>query len=71
MMKFSRAISQVKWLSSEKTNASKTISVLILEDEDRDGQPFDPADSLRKLHHVKWSQIHCIKMNTERKNCIK
>jgi hypothetical protein len=45
MMKFSRAISQVKWLSGEKTNVSKTISVLVLsslsdqypEDEDRDG----------------------------------
>jgi hypothetical protein len=30
MMKFSRAISQVKWLSSEETNGSKTISVLVL-----------------------------------------
>jgi hypothetical protein len=30
MMKFSRAISRVKWLSSEKTNVSKTISVLVL-----------------------------------------
>jgi hypothetical protein len=28
MMKFSRAISRVKWLSGEKTNVSKTISVL-------------------------------------------
>jgi hypothetical protein len=40
MMKFSRAISQVKWLSGEKTNVSKTICVLVLrvlypEDEDR------------------------------------
>jgi hypothetical protein len=30
MMKFSRAISRVKWLSGEKTNVSKTISVLVL-----------------------------------------
>jgi hypothetical protein len=46
MMKFSGAISRVKWLSGE--------------DEDRDGlrnvgffaaQPFDPAYIPRKLHH--------------------
>jgi len=30
LMKFSRAISRVKWLSREKTNVSKTISVLVL-----------------------------------------
>jgi hypothetical protein len=30
MMKFSLAISRVKWLSGEKTNVSKTISVLVL-----------------------------------------
>jgi hypothetical protein len=30
MMKFSRAVSRVKWLSGEKTNVSKTISVLVL-----------------------------------------
>jgi hypothetical protein len=30
MMKFSWAISQVKWLSGEITNVLKTISVLIL-----------------------------------------
>jgi hypothetical protein len=30
MMNFSRAISRVKWLSGEKTNVSKTISVLAL-----------------------------------------
>jgi hypothetical protein len=30
MMKFSQAFSQVKWLSSEKTNILKTISVLVL-----------------------------------------
>jgi hypothetical protein len=30
MMKLSRAISRVKWLSGEKTNVSKTISVLVL-----------------------------------------
>jgi hypothetical protein len=30
MMQFSRAISRVKWLSGEKTNVSKTISVLVL-----------------------------------------
>jgi hypothetical protein len=66
MMKFSRAISQVKWLSGEQTNISKTISVLVLgvlvcEDEDRDGlrnvglltaQPFYLADSPRELHHT-------------------
>jgi hypothetical protein len=61
MMKFSRAISRVKWLSGEKTSVSKTISVLVFshpEDEDRDGlrnvdfftaQPFDPVDSPREL----------------------
>jgi hypothetical protein len=30
MMKFSQAISQVKWLSGEKANVLKTISVLVL-----------------------------------------
>jgi hypothetical protein len=30
MIKFSRAISRVNWLSGEKTNVSKTISVLVL-----------------------------------------
>jgi hypothetical protein len=30
MMKFSRAIRRVKWLSGEQTNISKTISVLVL-----------------------------------------
>jgi hypothetical protein len=50
-MKFSRAISWVKWLSGEKTNVSKTISVL------RNvcfftTQPFDLADSPRELHHT-------------------
>jgi hypothetical protein len=30
MMKFSWAISRVKWLSGEKTNVSKTSSVLVL-----------------------------------------
>jgi hypothetical protein len=30
MMKFSRAISRVKWFSGEQTNVSKTISVLVL-----------------------------------------
>jgi len=30
MMKFSRDISRVKWLSGEKANVSKTISVLVL-----------------------------------------
>jgi hypothetical protein len=30
LMKFSRAISRVKWLSGEQTNVSKTISVLVL-----------------------------------------
>jgi hypothetical protein len=32
-MKFSWAISWVKWLSGEKTNISKTISVLVLRGE--------------------------------------
>jgi hypothetical protein len=30
MIKFSRVISRVKWLSGEKTNVSKTSSVLVL-----------------------------------------
>jgi hypothetical protein len=30
MMKFSRAINRVKWLNGEKSNVSKTISVLVL-----------------------------------------
>jgi hypothetical protein len=30
MMKFSQAISRVKWLNDEKTNVSKSISVLVL-----------------------------------------
>jgi len=30
MMKFSRAISRVKWLSGEKNNVSKSVSVLVL-----------------------------------------
>jgi hypothetical protein len=30
LMKFSRAISWVKWLSGEKNNVLKTISVLVL-----------------------------------------
>jgi hypothetical protein len=77
MMKFFRAISRVTCLSGEKTNVSKTISVLVLrvpqsdkypEDEDRNGlrnvglltaQPFDPADSPRKLHHLNHSWKHC------------
>jgi hypothetical protein len=29
-MKFSRALSRVKWLSGEKTNVSKVISALVL-----------------------------------------
>jgi len=32
MIKFSRAISLIKWLSGEKTDVSKTISVLVLRD---------------------------------------
>jgi hypothetical protein len=43
-MKFSQAISEVRWFSSVETNVSKTISVLVHraveynpEDEDRDG----------------------------------
>jgi hypothetical protein len=42
-MKFSRAISRVKWLSSEKTYVSKTISVLVLR---------VSRDSPRELHHT-------------------
>jgi hypothetical protein len=67
MMKFSQAISQVKWLSGEKTNISKTISVLILrvlvvsDDLQNVGfftaQPFDPADSLRELQEIKLCSI--------------
>jgi hypothetical protein len=30
LMKFTRAISRVKWLRGERTNVSKTISVLVL-----------------------------------------
>jgi hypothetical protein len=40
IIKFSQTISQVKWLNGEKTNISKTISVLVLkhpEDGDRCG----------------------------------
>jgi hypothetical protein len=55
-MKFSQAISRVKWvkwLSGEKNNVLKTISVLILRDVGfLTAQPFDPADSLRELHHT-------------------
>jgi hypothetical protein len=60
MMKFSLAIRRVKWLSGEKTNVSKTISVLILRVLGRmfceplvfTAQPFDPAYSPRELHHT-------------------
>jgi hypothetical protein len=61
MKKFSRPISRVKGLSGGKTNVSKTSSVRVPEDEDRDGlrnvgfstaYPFDPADSPRELHHT-------------------
>jgi hypothetical protein len=77
-MKFSRTISRVKWLSGEKTNVSKTISVLIIlsdqypEDEDRDGlrnvgfftaQPFDPAHSPRELHHSSAILYHTVTIN--------
>jgi hypothetical protein len=52
MTKFSRAISRVKWLSGEKTNVSKTTSVLVgLQNGFFTAQPFDPADSPRELHH--------------------
>jgi hypothetical protein len=53
-MKFSRAISRVKWLSGEKTEK-------LPEDEDRDGlrnvgfftaQPLDPIEGPRKLQHI-------------------
>jgi hypothetical protein len=64
IMKFSWAMSWVKWLNSEKTNISKTISALVL----RvliwtrtetvfemlvffTVQPLDLADSLRELHY--------------------
>jgi hypothetical protein len=52
MMKFSWAISRVKWLSGEKTNVSKTISVLVLRVGFLTAQPFDPADSPRELQHT-------------------
>jgi hypothetical protein len=50
MMKFSRAMSRVKWLIGEKTNVSKIISVLVLT-----AQPFDPADSPRELHQSNYT----------------
>jgi hypothetical protein len=40
LIKFSRASNRVKWLKVDKTDVSRTISVLVLsflEDEDRDG----------------------------------
>jgi hypothetical protein len=65
MMKFSRAISRVKWLSGEKKPTFRRPYLPCHdknpEDEDRDGlrnvgfftaQSFDPADSPRKLHHT-------------------
>jgi hypothetical protein len=76
-MKFSQTISQVKWLSREKNNISKTISVLVYpEDKDRDGlrnvgfftaQPFDPADNLRKFHHIHFTSLHVSAENTTTK----
>jgi hypothetical protein len=65
-MKFSQAISQVRWFSFVETNVSKTISVLVLrvvdeDDKDRDGlrnvgfyktEPPYLVDSLRKLHYT-------------------
>jgi hypothetical protein len=59
IMKFSQAISQVKWLNREKTNISKTISVLVL----RmliwisTVQPLDPADSLREIHYINYCRF--------------
>jgi hypothetical protein len=43
MMKFSWAISRVKWLSGEKSNVNVGFFT---------AQPFDPADSPRELHHM-------------------
>jgi hypothetical protein len=47
IMKFSQAISWVKWLNGEETNISKNISVLILR-----VQPLDLVDSTRELHYI-------------------
>jgi hypothetical protein len=52
MMKFSRAISRVKWLSGEQTNVWKTISFLVLRV--LVWLEFEPADSPRELHHTRW-----------------
>jgi hypothetical protein len=53
MMKFSRAISPVKWLSGKKTNVSKTRTEMVFETlVFFTAQPFDPADSPKKLHHT-------------------
>jgi hypothetical protein len=46
-MKFSRAISRIKWLSGEKTNVSKDSNFGFFT-----AQPFDPADSPRELHLI-------------------
>jgi hypothetical protein len=65
-MKFSWAISQVKWLNGEKTNILKTLSVLILHISTLRTrtamvfetlvfftvQPLDPADSLREFYYT-------------------
>jgi len=50
-MKFSRAISRVKWLSGEKTNVSKTVSVLVLRvhPEVFETLVFSPLDHLTRL----------------------
>jgi hypothetical protein len=67
MIKFSQAISRVKWLCSVKNNrlkSSLSSSSGYYEDDDRDGlqnvgfftaQPFDLANSPRELHHNAWS----------------
>jgi hypothetical protein len=52
-MKFSRAISWVRWFSFVETNVSKTISVLVLRVVGLyKTEPPYPADSPRKLHYT-------------------
>jgi hypothetical protein len=48
-MKFSRAISRIKWLSGEQTNVSKTVFVLVFRVL---VWQTEPADSPRELHHT-------------------
>jgi hypothetical protein len=70
-MKFSRAISRVKWLNDEKNSVSKTIFLLVLGVLISDGlrnavffffivQPLDPADSPREFHYTQSPGKHQI-----------